>query len=418
MAAVLRVLGVVVPLLAILVYRFLTPIPCHEEALVIGNDTIDVCAVFSSTYDEARERFRTAAEVAGATSHALTIVEDYTMDLAVLPGTWPGLVVHTSGVHGVEGYAGSAIQVAWLQQFAQSFSPRPTIVLVHAFNPSGMAGYRRVNENNVDLNRNGIRSPEDWQDVKESHYNRAAYEALDDVLNPSMAPTLWNAYVLFIPKLLLKVWQHSIPTLKAAMVGGQYHRPTGVFYGGDQVQASYLGLEAWLTDYLASHDEIQLSSTTWMDVHTGLGPLGVDTLLPGDNFRTASENPTAYGQLLEQWFHGSRNEFLAGQASVAKGYENIKGGLGEYFKGILPSALFVVQEFGTRSLPVVGHALMVENAAFHYLPPDEAKQWAQRTLRPAFYPASPEWRRRILENGLRFLNQGVARSAMLSQPNE
>ena len=37
---------------------------------------------------------------------------DYTMDIAVLRGSGRGLVIHSSGVHGVEGYAGSAIQIA------------------------------------------------------------------------------------------------------------------------------------------------------------------------------------------------------------------------------------------------------------------------------------------------------------------
>jgi len=72
---------------------------------------------------------------------------DYTMDIAVIPGNVPGWVIHTSGMHGVEGYAGSAIQVAALQllwQQLQSSSsssspPRPTLVLVHAVNPYGMA---------------------------------------------------------------------------------------------------------------------------------------------------------------------------------------------------------------------------------------------------------------------------------------
>ena len=31
---------------------------------------------------------------------------------------------------------------------------RPTVILVHALNPVGMAQMRRVNEANVDLNRN------------------------------------------------------------------------------------------------------------------------------------------------------------------------------------------------------------------------------------------------------------------------
>jgi len=90
---------------------------------------------------------------------------DYTTDIAVLAGSGPGLVVHSSGVHGVEGFAGSGIQIAILSNFsaeaaeARSADPdAPTIVLVHAVNPFGMAHFRRFNENNVDLNRNALPS--------------------------------------------------------------------------------------------------------------------------------------------------------------------------------------------------------------------------------------------------------------------
>ena len=110
-------------------------------------------------------KFRAAAAKAGAELHTLTVaLPDYTTDIAVLAGRGPGLVVHSSGVHGVEGFAGSGIQIAILSNFskteaaeAQSTDPdAPTIVLVHAVNPFGMAHFRRFNENNVDLNRNAL----------------------------------------------------------------------------------------------------------------------------------------------------------------------------------------------------------------------------------------------------------------------
>ena len=111
------------------------------------------CA-FAETYWEARAKFREAAAAAGAELHALEVVPTYFMDVAVLPGSGPGLVVHSSGVHGVEGYAGSAIQIALLRKLAgagasNSSGGAPTVVLVHAVNPFGMAHYRRFNEHNV-----------------------------------------------------------------------------------------------------------------------------------------------------------------------------------------------------------------------------------------------------------------------------
>jgi hypothetical protein len=73
------------------------------------------------------------------------------------------VLVHTSGVHGPEGYVGSAIQRDWLANFkirAQQPLPKGHLaVLVHAVNPFGMAWWHRFNENNVDLNRNAVVIP-------------------------------------------------------------------------------------------------------------------------------------------------------------------------------------------------------------------------------------------------------------------
>ena len=65
-------------------------------------------------------------------------------------------VLVVSGTHDVEGYCGSALQTEWL---AKHFEDRPNdtrVIMVHGFNPVGFAWVRRVNEDNVDLNRNFI----------------------------------------------------------------------------------------------------------------------------------------------------------------------------------------------------------------------------------------------------------------------
>ncbi len=60
---------------------------------------------------------------------------------------------------GAEGYAGSAIQIAILSDICASYNAEemrhrhPTLVFVHALNPYGFANNRRVNEDNIDLNR-------------------------------------------------------------------------------------------------------------------------------------------------------------------------------------------------------------------------------------------------------------------------
>lgn len=123
------------------------------------------------TYDECRARFRWAAHRAGVRPMAHPIDatgpegQRLTLDVAVLGSARPerGLVV-LSGVHGVEGFIGSALQCDLLGRLDPShLAEGLRVVLVHAVNPWGMAWWRRQNESNVDLNRNwdrqGIEPP-------------------------------------------------------------------------------------------------------------------------------------------------------------------------------------------------------------------------------------------------------------------
>jgi len=106
---------------------------------------------FALTYDECRARFRRAAEAAGARFEAHAIEargpEGQTLSLDVARvGRDPAarVLVVLSGTHGVEGFAGSAIQEALVRDFAAA-RPLPddsALVLVHAVNPYGVAWWR------------------------------------------------------------------------------------------------------------------------------------------------------------------------------------------------------------------------------------------------------------------------------------
>ena len=103
---------------------------------------------FSESYTEAREKFVESARARSDTETTSLLVHvdaqgvEYTIDVAVVRGRRAGIVVVTSGVHGVEGYAGSAIQTQLLRQLKET-PDNPTVVLIHAVNPFGMAHFRR-----------------------------------------------------------------------------------------------------------------------------------------------------------------------------------------------------------------------------------------------------------------------------------
>ena len=65
------------------------------------------------------------------------------------------LLILTSGVHGVEGYVGSAVQQMFLKELVKENSlDELGLLVIHGVNPYGFKYKRRVTENNVDLNRN------------------------------------------------------------------------------------------------------------------------------------------------------------------------------------------------------------------------------------------------------------------------
>ena len=61
-------------------------------------------------------------------------------------------------------------------------------VLLHALNPYGFAWLRRVNEHNVDLNRNFLLPGEAYRG------SPAGYAALDPLLNPKSPPARWAVW--------------------------------------------------------------------------------------------------------------------------------------------------------------------------------------------------------------------------------
>lgn len=401
------------------------------------------CHYFSMNYEEARNRFRQACEKAEAELVSLSIPDrktapdeslqegpSLTIDIGILHGDLPGLVVHTSGVHGIEGYIGSAVQLAYLEEKNLPTLPskRPTIVLVHAVNPFGMKYYRRTNENNVDLNRNALSSQE-WEIYASSnHFNKKTYDFFSSFFNPPKPPTELLSEIEFWLSGTSKLLLYGLSTLRAAMVGGQFHEPKGIFYGGDKLEDSIVQLYEWFSTFLNSgsqsendnsHDSALLSrnfrKVTWIDVHTGLGEFGVDTLLTREHTELLPDRDISAE--LQRWFSESLSPFSGDSTKaqkVSEGYEKVRGFVPDYMESLFAreqDPLLLIQEIGTIPSILVGKALILENMAYHYLPKEEAIKWAKRTTLPAFYPQSSLWRERALQNGLRVLHNAVERSS-------
>ncbi|HEX6062882.1 MAG TPA: M14 family metallopeptidase, partial [Longimicrobiales bacterium] len=225
---------------------------------------------FSVDYASARARFRASAREAGAVLHALALDAkapegtDLTIDIAWLgqPGA-TRFLLHSSGLHGVEAFTGSAVQLALLAQ-PPEVPADCALVLVHVLNPYGMAWLRRTNENNVDLNRNFLAEDEHWRGAPE------LYDRIDPILNPPTPP----GRDFFYLRALWQTWRHGFRPLKQAVARGQYEYPRGLFFGGRKLEQGPRLYLDWLQRHLTRAQYVFA-----LDLHTGLGRWGEDTLL-------------------------------------------------------------------------------------------------------------------------------------------
>ena len=163
---------------------------------------------FSKDYHEARNRFINMASNAGFEIQSHQAYnrdflgpnnEDLIVDIATLGSHKPKhTVIISSGMHGIEGFFGSALQIAYLHSNGPSLRIRKNcrLILIHAINPFGFAWLRRGNKNNVDLNRNFI---EDFNSLHvHSGYQESSrvYNELHFFLNPESRPPRFEPYTL------------------------------------------------------------------------------------------------------------------------------------------------------------------------------------------------------------------------------
>jgi Protein of unknown function (DUF2817) len=142
-----------------------------SHAAELRDELFAATSFYSADYFSARERLLNTCERLRLEHHALPIQapsprpEPLTIDVAILGAPKPKrAIVLSSGVHGVEGLFGSAVQLAFLERMATQWEPPlgGAVVLIHAVNPYGFAWLRRFNEDNVDLNRNFLLADETY----------------------------------------------------------------------------------------------------------------------------------------------------------------------------------------------------------------------------------------------------------------
>lgn len=347
---------------------------------------------FSPDYITARQRFREAACKLNWQQQALPIGqtgpngEELTIDIAISSHENPeNVLVISSGMHGVEGFFGSAIQLALMEHWAMTKQPPVKCVFIHCLNPYGMAWLRRVNEDNVDPNRNFLLPDEKFSGIPKG------YTQLNDFLNPTHSP---SNLPIFYPKMIALTARYGLPAIRQAVAAGQYEFPDGLFFGGKKPCRMQQLLLEHLPQWLAGNKHV-----IHLDFHTGLGAFGACKLLL-DTPLTASQ---AYW--MSQAF-GHYNFELCNADGIS--YVS-RGDLGRWCIAhqFSPDYLFICAEFGTyHPLPML-NGLRQENYVHRQGEQTTAAKQAKEHLKELFCPKSERWRQKVLEKSLFLVEQTI-----------
>ncbi|KAL4095873.1 hypothetical protein PRIC1_009240 [Phytophthora ramorum] len=398
-------LGAVLPALATLLgalllhaYNDFVPLDSYTPSSSIN---ASVEAHFSDSYYEARALFRARAKAADAKLFSLPLEHlsplDLTVDVAVLPGSSERVLLHISGTHGVEGFAGSAIQAALLERAvarANTDKLKPTVIFVHALNAFGFAQLRRFNEHNVDLNRNWL-TPEEFEERQARDPNRLGYLDVYELLNPKDLRSVKN---WFWVKAIMHLAMKGFDTIKQATIGGNYRFSDTIFYGGTQLEPSLALLQAFLREHV---DFDAVTKFAMVDVHTGLGPAGVDTLMLGAGSdmvvaRSVFTGPEYADKVV--FVHDNENP-------VSRGYDGVGGFTFDGVANLLGSqttgnTLLFCQEFGTVPGVFILKAMIEENSMYHHSPSSVNRLPYAQKLRDVFYlHQSSSWKSEVLRRG-------------------
>jgi predicted deacylase len=354
---------------------------------MIPTDTL-----FSADYATARGKFLAACTLRGLApethAHPLAGAQGEALATDVVrigPSDAKRVLVLTSGIHGVELFAGSGCQIDWLLTQRERDLPADTaVVLVHAINPWGASWLRRYTEDNVDLCRNFV----DHAQPPVSHKYVPLHAAID--VDPDDAAAVAAADAV----LAAFAHAHGDEALYNALMAGQYAFPHGMGFGGQSQTWSRRTIESVLQRHCGSAAEVCL-----VDYHTGLGPYGYGTLVALQQGSDLARMREAFGEwVVAVYENGAPEDFAPVTGHSTPGYEHA-----------LPHARVTaaVLEFGT-SRPRRMLDLLVR----------DQREWAsgkgrgqlsatRRELLRFFYPGEATWQRSLVDQSSQVVDQAL-----------
>lgn len=333
-----------------------------------------------------RQQFLHAAQQAGATvtSYAHPLKgpggEALATDVAWLGDPAASRVlVAISGTHGVEGYYGSTCQTLWLRELAARILPADVaVMMVHLINPWGTAWVRRVNEDNVDLNRNYV-------DFGAPLPVNSRYESLHDIYACRDIDGAQRKQA--DARLASEVEALGWAGVQAIVGAGQYRHADGLFYGGQAPTWSNRTLHEIAQCFLKKA-RVAIS----FDLHTGAGAFGHPMLMAIAQaaYPALADAQRLYGPWLYTLLtHADAAISETGVVARATGYAS------QALLDALPEThlMQLVIECGTYPEAPMHTALRDDHWLHLYGDPRDARGRAiSRALFESFLPADADWR--------------------------
>jgi hypothetical protein len=220
------------------------------------------------------------------------------------------------------------------------------------------------------------------------------------LFNPTPDPSNWKNW--YWPNAALSIVTKGMGAIKQAVVSGNYHMPKSIFYGGNELEPSLVALRDFLTTNI---NFAAVTKLAVVDVHTGLGRSGEDTLM----LMTPTKMSLAKTVFNQEFDYGNIASMDDTSNPVTQGYSEVAGYVAQGIAELLPApasvdVVAVVQEFGTVPGVFVLKATAQENAFYHHAP-TRRLPYAER-LRDVFYTHGSEtWKFTVLWRGVRVFNK-------------
>lgn len=338
--------------------------------------------------------------------------EKLTMDTIFIPAqkTPQNLIIISSGNHGVEAYAGSAMQSLFIKEILKTLDLSETgVLLIHAMNPWGFKYHRRGTENNVNLNRN-FDLTNDLFAIKNPGYTSVR----EFIEIPKKVMSAWDAPSKNLIWEMLTNKDVTRQSLTEAISKGQYEYARGLNYGGNKFETQTLDIISLLREVATPYRAIFS-----IDMHTGLGDNGVLHLMPEEPTNAISKE--YFSKVFKQDVDKEKYDLTL---SSREGFYEVSGDyttvLGKLFPGEEKIILSTTAEFGTMGNGTLGklvtiNRLILENQGYYYGYANEVVQAEVRQdFKELFFPESKKWRSQVLDSGKYLMDVVVKRFISLT----